>query len=87
MNYKIGDTVIIKNVVANEKKSDKRYTYLGLSNDITVKPITYAKFVMGENVQIGVFINTPLEIVYNSDNNNYVVKLLFFDTKLFEKDE
>lgn len=86
MNYGIGDIVTIKSTIRSEKEHAKKFIYLGSTNDRTIKPITYTKFVMGEDIQIGMFVSTPIEPIF-VDNKDYVLKLLFFDTELFEKDE
>lgn len=80
MNYKIGDIVI-------KKPYTEKYIFLGTSDNESVKPIKITKEIMGEKVEIGMFIHKPVEIVYNADDDNYVVELLFYNTELFEKDE
>ena len=85
MNYKIGDLVLRKNT--EKKQYAEKYIFLGTSDSDTVKPITVTKSVMGGDVEIGMFVRKPVEIMYHSDNDNYVVELLFYNIELFEKDE
>ena len=85
MNYKIGDIVIRKD--AEKKSYADKCIFLGTSDNNTVKPITVTKSVMGGDVEIGMFVRKPVEIMYHSDNDNYVVELLFYNVELFEKNE
>ncbi len=85
MNYKIGDIVIRK--YAEKKSYADKWTFLGTTESGEVKPVTITKSVMGGDVQIGMFVHKPIEIVYNGDNDNYVVELSFYNVELFEKDE
>ena len=85
MDYKIGDIVIRKD---DEKKPYmEKYIFLGVTENETVKPVTITKSVMSEDIQIGMFLHKPIEIIYKSDGDNYVVELLFYNVELFEKGE
>ncbi len=87
-NYKIGDIVIRKDITDKTKRQyAEKYIFLGTSDSSTAKPVIVTKQVMGGKVEIGIFIRKPVEIVYSSDDENYVVELLFYSTELFEKDE
>jgi len=85
VNYKIRDTVIRKD--EENKIYAEKYIFLGTTENNTTKPVTITKQVMGEKVEIGIFTRKPIEILYNSDNDNYVTVLLFYSTELFVKDE
>ncbi len=88
VNYKIGDIVIRKDIADKTKRIyAEEYIFLGTSEYDTAKPIAITKQVMGGKVEIGMFIRKPVEIVYNGDNDKYVVELQFYSTELFEKDE
>lgn len=64
----------------------EKYIFLGTSDSNIVKPIKITKYVMGKDVEIGMFIRKTVEIVYKGDDN-YVVELMFYNVELFEKDE
>lgn len=87
MNYKIGDTVVRKTNDGNKKIYDNRYIFLGITDNNSIKPVVTTKEVMGEDVQIGMFVHKPVEVIYNDDNCEYVVEVLFHNVELFEKDE
>ena len=85
VNYKIGDIVIRK----DEKKKiyAKKFIFLGTTENNTAKPVSVTMQVMGEKVEIGMFIHKPVEVSYNRDRDSYDVDVLFYSTELFEKDE
>lgn len=80
MNYGIGDVVVRKGV------KYEKYIFLGTTKDESIRIVEQVRKVVGDNIEIGMYITKPVRVKTDSDGE-YVTEIVFSDIELFEKEK